>query len=85
MAYSVPVQRPTHNGELDAQGHIVSHPWIQYRQLYRTSCLPDAEWQRQYLEMLRYRWRYHVTDARYMQRLGTLGRSLMTFILGRID
>ena len=41
-----------------------------YHPLYRTQCLPDRAWQRTYLEYLRQRWRYHVTDARCIQRLG---------------
>ncbi len=35
-----------------------------YRELYRTTCTPDAEWQRGKLEALRYKWRYrHVTHV----------------------
>jgi len=41
-----------------------------YRDLYRTACLPDAEWQRCKLEALRYKWRYrHAQMTRLMQML----------------
>lgn len=44
-----------------------------YHPLYRTTCIPGHEWQRSYLESLRYKWRYHATDIRVIQVLHYIG------------
>jgi hypothetical protein len=42
---------------------------------YRLRCTPDTEWQRAYLEQLRYKWRYRRFDVRIIQALGDWGRA----------
>jgi len=55
---------------------VQHHKEVRYRALYRARCLPDAEWQRQYLEHLRYKWGNYQGWPRIMQRLGNWGRSV---------
>lgn len=45
-----------------------------YRPLYRSTCIPDREWQRCYLESLRYKWRGYRHAPRLMQWLGDIWR-----------
>ena len=63
------------DAELQHEGHIESPI---YRGLYRTTCTPDREWQRAYLEALRYKWRYrgqHTTQL--MQTLHAIGEDAL--------
>lgn len=67
MAEIVPTRRDAvHEAEAAYQRAM-----RRYRPLYRSQCLRDQESQRQYLEMLRHRWRYHTTDVRL---IGAIGR-----------
>jgi hypothetical protein len=48
-----------------------------YQPLYRTRCLPDAEWQRCLLESLRYKWGHYKNATRLMQSYGDAGRAAL--------
>jgi hypothetical protein len=56
--------------------------WAVYKQSYRTTCTPDAEWQRCKLEALRYKWGGYKNGTRWMQALGDIGREWFPWMAG---
>lgn len=68
------VLRPTGTNEIAPDVQRQQQGRYRYRSLYRTACLPDAEWQRCKLEALRYKWGGYRHAFRLMQVLGDFGR-----------